>query len=286
MVPEEVERFVLRTCAELASPDAPGPTAATTIRDLGMDSLAAADLAVAVAERFGVLLGDADLTSDSRLGDVVRVVEGHGSSGRSLPPVLGVAQGVAAWAIGGGVRAYLGLEVRGREHIPRAGPVILAANHASAWDIPIHVIASSRPIVFIAKDELYRGPVASSLWRLLGGFSVRRDTADLRAIDRAIRVLEEGKALGIYPEGTRVRHGELGPFLHGAAWLALLTGAPIVPAGLSGTGGSPGRGQRRHVVAAFGEPIVVDAERDPLPRRKRAQELTDELRAAIRALLA
>jgi len=283
--PDDVEAFVLRTCAELAAPDAPAPTAAATMKDLGMDSLAAADLAVAVAERYGVLLGDADITSDARLGDVVRVVQTKAPSGRSLPPVLGVAQRLVAGVISGGVRVYHGLEVRGREHIPRAGPVIMAANHASAWDVPIHVIASSRPIVFIAKDELYRGPVASGFWHVLGGFSVRRDTADLRATDRAIRVLEEGKALGIYPEGTRVRHGSLGPFLHGAAWLALLTGAPIVPAGLSGTGGSRGHGGRRRVVAAFGAPIVTDVERDPILRRKRAHELTGELEAAIRGLL-
>lgn len=284
--PTDVEGFVLRTCAELATPGAPAPAPDRTMMELGMDSLAAADLAVAVSERFGVLLGDADLTSDARLDDVVRLVQSRqGPSGRRLPPALGVAQGLSAWVIRGGVRAYLGLEVRGREHIPGSGAVIMAANHASAWDIPIHVIASSRPIVFIAKDELYRGPVASSFWRVLGGFSVRRDTADLRAIDRAIRVLEEGKALGIYPEGTRVRDGSLGPFLHGAAWLALLTGAPIVPAGLSGTSGARRAARPRHVVAAFGAPIVTDVEPDPVLRRKRADELTGELEAAVRGLL-
>src|SRR5262245_2046631 len=99
---DDVEAVVLRTCAELAGPAAPAPTAATTMKDLGMDSLAAADLAVAVAERFGVLLGDADITSDARLRDVVRVVQTKAPSGRSLPPVLGVAQGLAAGVISGG----------------------------------------------------------------------------------------------------------------------------------------------------------------------------------------
>jgi 1-acyl-sn-glycerol-3-phosphate acyltransferase len=283
---ESVERFVLATCADLAPSEAPSPSLDATLADLGMDSLACADLAVAVEERFGARLGDGDLTSDSHLRDIVGFVCGAGGHGPDLPTGLGVAQGLSAAVIGRAVRAYLRLEVVGREHIPSAGPVIMAANHASAWDIPIHVIGSPRPILFIAKEELYRGPVASEFWRVLGGFSVRRDTADLRAIDRAIRVLEHGKALGIYPEGTRVRNGHLGQFLGGAAWLALLTGAPIVPAGLSGTDRTQRRSDSpRHVRAAFGPPLIVDVERDPVLRRKRSGDLTDELRAAIRSLL-
>jgi 1-acyl-sn-glycerol-3-phosphate acyltransferase len=283
---EDLERFVLRTCADLAPPEAPPPAPDATLADLGMDSLACADLAVAIEDRYGVRLGDGDLTSESRLRDVVDFVREGKPFGTSLPGGLGIAQGTVAAAIAWAVRRYLGLEVSGTEHIPAAGPVILAANHASAWDIPIHVITSSRPIVFVAKEELYRGPVTSGLWRVLGGFSVRRDTADLRAIERAIEVLAQGRALGIYPEGTRVRNGDLGAFLPGAAWLALLTGAPIVPAGMSGTARSRARsGSTRHVRAAFGPPIVVDVERDPTLRRKRADELTDELRRAIRALL-
>jgi 1-acyl-sn-glycerol-3-phosphate acyltransferase len=283
---EDLERFVLRTCADLAPPGAPTPSLDATPAELGMDSLACADLAVALEDRYGIRLGDGDLTSESPLQDVVRFAREGRPFGTPLPGGLGIAQGATAAAIGWAVRRYLALEVCGREHIPAEGPVILAANHASAWDIPIHVIASSRPIVFMAKEELYRGPLASGLWRVLGGFSVRRDRADLRAIERAVEVLAQGRGLGIYPEGTRVRNGDLGPFLPGAAWLALLTGAPIVPAGLSGTDRSrAGARSGRHVRAAFGAPISVDVERDPVLRRKRADELTDELRRAIRGLL-
>src|SRR5439155_21113624 len=112
---------------------------------------------------------------------------------------------------------------------------IVAANHRSMWDIPMLVVACPRRIVFMAKRELYKNVLLNRLWLELGGFPVRRQIADLKAIDNALEVLDRGLALGLYPEGTRSFTGEMLPFLKGAAWLALRTGTPIVPCAITGT---------------------------------------------------
>ena len=83
-------------------------------------------------------------------------------------------------------------------------------------------------MIFMAKQELYRNWVLRRLWLELGGFPVRREIADLKAIDNSLDVLHQGLALGIYPEGTRSFTGDMLPFLKGAAWLALRTGTPMV----------------------------------------------------------
>jgi 1-acyl-sn-glycerol-3-phosphate acyltransferase len=143
--------------------------------------------------------------------------------------------------------------------------------------------------VFMAKQELYKGPVTRWTWRALGGFPVRRDTADLRAIDTALALLERGEMVAIYPEGTRSRTGEMLPFLKGAAWMALRTGTPIVPCGLKGTErrrGARARGLMRRVRVAFGPPIPVEVEPDARARRDKADALTEELLKAIQSLLA
>jgi 1-acyl-sn-glycerol-3-phosphate acyltransferase len=206
-----------------------------------------------------------------------------------IPEGLGRHQRLGKSIGGPPIRWFLRMQVTGTEHIPQTGPAILAANHRSFWDIPVHVIASSRPIAFMAKQELYKGPITKWMWRSLGGFPVRRDTADIRAIDIALALLERGEVVGVYPEGTRSRTGEMLPFLKGAAWLALRTGAPIVPCGLRGTerkGPGERRRLRRRVLVAFGPAIPVEAEPDTRIRREKADALTDQLLKAIQSLLA
>jgi 1-acyl-sn-glycerol-3-phosphate acyltransferase len=183
------------------------------------------------------------------------------------------------------------MRILGAEHVPRTGPVIVAANHRSMWDIPVLVVACPRKIIFMAKQELYRNRLLRRLWLEMGGFPVRREIADLWAVDNSLEVLHQGRALGIFPEGTRSFTGDMLPFLKGAAWLALKTGAPIVPCGISGTlrrtrGDQPRSRAKRPVTVAFGAPLQVDARSDPLARRAEADTLTNRLLQEITALLA
>ena len=117
---------------------------------------------------------------------------------------------------------------------------------------------------------------------------MRAHVSRLLGLDAGLAVLEEGRVLGLYPEGTR-NHGErMLPFLNGAAWLALHTGATIVPCGISGTEKiPPGRPKtlRRNVRLRFGRPIPVERQSDPAGRRANAPALTDRLRGAIGTLI-
>ncbi|MDK2881931.1 MAG: 1-acyl-sn-glycerol-3-phosphate acyltransferase [Bacillota bacterium] len=131
-----------------------------------------------------------------------------------------------------------GFQVTGQEHFPEQGPVVLVANHASYLDPPALGVASPRRVYFMAKDELFQIPLFGRLLKGLGAFPVKRGTPDRRAFKRALEVLASGNVLGIFPEGTRSKTGELGPAEEGAAVLALRSGAPVVPAGICGMQGS------------------------------------------------
>jgi 1-acyl-sn-glycerol-3-phosphate acyltransferase len=283
-----VEDVVAALCAELRPDSGLAPAPGDRLIDLGLDSLACADLAAALEDRLGVRVADADVTGHSTVAEVAGTVRREMAKGSRIPEGIGRHQRLGKAVAGPPIRWLLRMQVTGAEQVPSTGPVILAANHRSFWDIPVHVLASPRPIVFMAKQELYKGPITGWLWRSLGGFPVRRETADIRAIDTALALLERGEVVGVYPEGTRSRTGEMLPFLKGAAWLALRTGAPIVPCGLKGTE-RKGRGQRRRlrrrVRVAFGPLILVEPEADIRVRREKADAITDQLLEAIRSLL-
>ncbi|GIU99611.1 MAG: 1-acyl-sn-glycerol-3-phosphate acyltransferase [Actinomycetota bacterium] len=204
-----------------------------------------------------------------------------------LPRAVGRLQGFADLLGGWALRWWLDLRVEGAEHVPARGAAIVAMNHESALDIPVAAVACPRRITFMAKRELFRGPFTSWALERLGGFRVERERYDLRAVRIALEVLRRGEVLGMYPEGTRAP-GELLPFLPGSAWLALRTGAPLVPTAILGTerAADATRPRRVRVQVRFGEPIRVAPVREPGERRRRAEALTRELRARIEGLLA
>lgn len=142
-------------------------------------------------------------------------------------------------------------EVRGAENLPATGGVILAANHISYWD-PVAIICAfkKRQVFFMAKSELFKIPLVGYAVRLSGAFPVRRDVTDRNALRTALRLLQAGEVVGIFPEGTRSHSGEmLKPHL-GAAMLALKAGTPVVPVAVSGTRGVFGK-----IIVRVGSPI-------------------------------
>jgi 1-acyl-sn-glycerol-3-phosphate acyltransferase len=124
--------------------------------------------------------------------------------------------------------------VRGRENIPREGAGIVVSNHIAAVDPAVLVAVLPRPIALMSKVENARG-VLKLFMPLVGAFTVRRGTADRRALRTAERVLEQGRLLCIFPEGTRSVSGGLGSAYGGAALLALKSAAPIIPVAITGT---------------------------------------------------
>jgi len=254
--------------------------------DAGLDSLAFAELAAALEADLGVDLTHVHVEGTERIEDVVRAVEGAPTAAgpTPLPRGIGSLQAPADVLGGWALRWWFRLRVEGAGHVPHRGPAIVAMNHESALDIPLVVTASRRPITFMAKKELFKNGFASWSLNSLGGFRVDRNRFDLVAVRRALAVLGRGDVLGMYPEGTR-SPGRLLPFVHGAAWLALNTGVPLVPCSISGTehagrATSPGRVPVR---IRFHEAIAVESSNDPPERRRRAEQLTARLRGAIEA---
>jgi 1-acyl-sn-glycerol-3-phosphate acyltransferase len=284
---DSIERTVAEACASLttAGDEAlPGPN--VVLADLGLDSLGCADLTMALEERLGVPLAGLDMASIRTVGDLAAAVHRGAAAGERIPPGLGRLQQVVVAIAGWAFRLESGLRVEGAEHVPRQGPVIIAANHRSMLDVPLLVLACPRPVVFMAKEELFRSRALGRFFRLLGGFPVRREMADVRAIDIALAVLERGDVLGIYPEGKRSKSGEMLPLLRGAAWMALRMGAPIVPAGIHGTFRPQGarRTFLKRTRVCFGPAMAVAREADPAVRREKAEAIMADVLERITRL--
>ncbi len=267
-------------------------TDGTRLCDVGFDSLRFAELASALQQELGVDLADSDCASVVTVSDLVRVVEAAGAPMRlpagTIPSGMGWMQPAARLLLGALCRWWFRLEIRGAERMPSAGPVVLCMNHESMLDIPLAAIASPRHITFMAKRELFANPAGARFFHALGGFSVNRGGFDVRAIQLALNVLERGEVLGMYPEGTRVA-GRLLPFLPGAAWLALKTGATLLPCAIDGTGDAMPRGakvpRRVRVRLLFADPIEVHRQDDPVGRMAGAEKLTGQIRDVVGELL-
>lgn len=127
------------------------------------------------------------------------------------------------------------MEVTGREHLPREGAVILAANHVTNFDVFPMQFALPRPIFFMGKAELFQNPVMDVVLRNLSGFPVRRGEKDVWAMRHAAKILAHCQVLGIFPEGKRSKGKGLSVAKTGAARLALDAQCPIVPLAVIGS---------------------------------------------------
>lgn len=186
----------------------------------------------------------------------------------------------------------LQLRVTGADHVPANGPLIVVSNHLSNADPPILIIAFPRPLFFMGKSELFRNPVLAFIVRKFGGFPVERGSADRGALRHGLAVLREGIPLGIFPEGGRSKSGAMKAGLPGVGLLALQSGAPVLPVGITGTevfpvnGDTPLRrppGQARGVTVHFGEPFEIPKRVDD--QRVTADEATRLIMERVAELL-
>lgn len=167
------------------------------------------------------------------------------------------------------VRRRYRVRVQGAEHTPSTGPVLFAANHVGVMDGPLLAIFAPRPVHALTKAEMFGGRLGTFLlWS--GQVPLDRFHADPAAVKTCLRVLRDDGAVGIFPEGRRGA-GDLERFHRGAAYLALATGAAVVPVTLLGTrepggwsGELPPRGTMVDIV--FGAPFTVPPQ--PWPRTK------------------
>jgi 1-acyl-sn-glycerol-3-phosphate acyltransferase len=158
-----------------------------------------------------------------------------------------------------------GLRVYGAAGLP-PGPCVIVANHSSHADTAalIAALPSSRtPAVAAAADYWFRGGIRPAICRALcAAFPVRRTGGGSADLSAAARLLAAGHDVIVFPEGTRSRDGRTGDFHRGAARLAAAAGAPLVPAGISGTRtllppGRPARPHRAAVTVRFGTPLLA-----------------------------
>jgi len=179
------------------------------------------------------------------------------------------------------------VEVEGRDRLDLAGPVVVAPVHRSNFDAPILGAISIRRMRYLAKRSLFKGRALSWVMSALGGFPVDRENADRGALASAQRLLEQGDAVLVFPEGTR-QSGDVVPELfEGAVFLASRTNAPIVPVGIHGSEGALPPGKRlprlTRIRVVVGEPIHLEAEGGRM-RRSARQQATADLRVELQRL--
>lgn len=162
---------------------------------------------------------------------------------------------------------YFRLERIGAEHLPRGGPLILAANHRSFLDPFVIGALTRRPVYYVAKRELFARRRQAWLLNRLGAFPIDRGAGDEDAMATARAILARGDCVVIFPEGTRTRSGPLGSPHRGVGRLALQTGAQVVPVAVIGTE-DVRRGLRirpRKVRIRCGAPLMFPTMQPPLP---------------------
>ena len=160
-------------------------------------------------------------------------------------------------AIGRGLAAGLA-RVTVTGSVPPGG-VLLAVNHTALVDGPLLYGLLPRPVAFLVKAEVFRGPLGALL-RHTGQIPVRRGTAERAPILAALETLRRGGVVGVFPEGTRGT-GEVAQVRHGIAYLAVRSGAPVVPVAVHGTAARRGWAfwlpRRPPVLVAFGTPMAL-----------------------------
>lgn len=184
--------------------------------------------------------------------------------------------------------------VVGLENVPPSGGFIVAPNHLSFLDSVLVQALMPRPVAFFAKAEYFtgtgvKGALMRSFFEGVGSIPVQRgqQAASVQALKTLLEMLEAGEGVGIYPEGTRSRDGLLYRGRTGVGWLALTTGAPVIPVGLLGTDRLQPAGSRwirpQHFTMKIGEPLYFErtGPDHSLPARRQA---TDTIMDAIAAL--
>jgi 1-acyl-sn-glycerol-3-phosphate acyltransferase len=209
-----------------------------------------------------------------------------GASAHLERPRSDVVRQPHRWLLRGGrptarwiIRRRYDVRVVHPERFPKHGPVVVTANHIGIIDGPLMAIFAPRPVHALTKIEMFDGRLGRFL-RLTGQIPLDRLQTDPLAVRTALRVLREGGTVGVFPEGTR-GNGELECFQRGAAYLAMVTGAPVVPLTFIGSREPGGHTnslppKRARIDIVVGEPISVDAV--PWPRLSAAvAALTDDL---------
>ena len=183
---------------------------------------------------------------------------------------------------------YMGFRVYGQEKIPKKGAFILASNHVSHLDPPAMSAASPRRLRFMARRTLSDNWLFRQVVGRCNLILVNKDKGDIGAMKSAIRLLKSGKAVFLFPEGTRSETGEMKEAQPGIGYLSLMTGAPILPAYVEGTDKALPKSAKRIIRTPISVHIgdMIDPKKLGLPSDKKeaAQKLADHVAEEIKRL--
>jgi 1-acyl-sn-glycerol-3-phosphate acyltransferase len=196
---------------------------------------------------------------------------------------------IVRWILTNGSKLLWRVEVVGIERVPTTGGFVVAPSHRSMMDIPLAAIVTKRRLRFMGKVSVFEIPVLGWLFSTMGGFPVARDGTDRKAVRDSITMLEAGEVLCVFPEGTRQNGPKIQPLQPGAAYLALRSGAPILPVAIAGSEEIlrdhkwpiPHFGR---VVIVVGPPIVPEARTSGVVARDKVDALTATLFDALQRL--
>ena len=169
------------------------------------------------------------------------------------------------------------IQVIGKENFPKEGGVLLCANHIDNLDPPVVGITAPRPVRFMAKEELFQMPLLKGLLPRLHAFPVKRGMSDRQAMRTALSVLKNGEVVGLFPEGTRSKTGELQKGLAGAGFFALRGNAVVMPCAIIGS-----YKPFRRLKVIYGKPLDMTPYRE---RKASAEEVTEVIMDEIRKLI-
>lgn len=187
-------------------------------------------------------------------------------------------------------RLFLSWEVRGKENVPRSGPLIVIANHVHVIDAELMVFGVSRWIIFIAKEQLFRYPLLGFILRRAQALMVSRYgklSVTRELFRQAGERLAGGAVIGIFPEGKRSHQGKLQAGKPGLAVLASRLNVPLLPVGIAGTDRIHGRSwlwKRPRITVNIGKPFYLPQAASRLTRPQR-KALADTMMTEIAALL-
>lgn len=169
------------------------------------------------------------------------------------------------------------IKVIGKENFPKEGGVLLCANHIHAVDPPVVGITCPRPVLFMAKEELFSMPILKNLLPSLNAYPVKRGMSDRKAFRNTLEALKSGNVVGMFPEGTRSTTGELQEGLAGAGFFALKGDAVVMPCAIIGA-----YKPFRRLKVVYGKPIDLTIYRE---ERASAEDVTAVIMEEIRKLI-
>jgi len=178
-------------------------------------------------------------------------------------------------------------EVRGRENIPSQGPLLVVANHINLADPPLLGVSLGRKTIFMAKEELFRSRFSAYFIRGFGAFPVQRGGVDKKALRQAEKLLSQGLALVMFPEGTRSSNAQLQDAFPGSALIAFRNNAPVLPVGITGTEKIKGVAwllRRPRITVNIGQPFHLPSDNTG-PRKVKLAAFTNQITEHIAELL-